>query len=61
MAGAGALFQPVLDKAATRELISTVSLLAGALWQISTPPEALARLYAEESRLAHAVVNFLPV
>ncbi|MEU2336135.1 TetR family transcriptional regulator [Streptomyces sp. NPDC013172] len=60
MAKTAARFQPVLDEAATRELISTVSLIAGALWQISTPPEALARLYAEEPRLAHAIVDFAP-
>ncbi|CAL9377605.1 TetR family transcriptional regulator [Streptomyces sp. enrichment culture] len=60
MADTGSAFQPVLDQAATRDLVSTVSLLAGSLWQISTPPEALARLYAEEPRLAHAVVDFLP-
>ncbi|MFF5860952.1 TetR family transcriptional regulator [Streptomyces sp. NPDC012751] len=60
MTHAGTRFQPVLDEAATRELIGTVSLLAGALWQVSTPPEALARLYAEQPRLAHAAVDFLP-
>ncbi|WP_234543690.1 TetR family transcriptional regulator [Streptomyces shenzhenensis] len=60
MARTGARFQPALDEAATRELVSTVSLVAGALWQISTPPEALARLYAEEPRLAHAIVDFPP-
>ncbi|MGR6973649.1 hypothetical protein ACU639_29335 [Streptomyces cynarae] len=60
MTEAGTRFQPVLDEAATRELIGTVSLLAGALWQVSTPAEALARLYAEEPRLAHAAVDFLP-
>ncbi|MFC9286009.1 TetR family transcriptional regulator [Streptomyces sp. NPDC057052] len=60
MAQAGARFQPPLDEEAVRELVSTVSLLAGSLWQIASPPEALARLYAEEPRLAHAVVDFLP-
>ncbi|MFI0544299.1 TetR family transcriptional regulator [Streptomyces sp. WSLK1-3] len=60
MVGVGSRFQPSLDEAAARELIGTVSLLAGALWQISTPPEALARLYVEEPRLAHAAVDFLP-
>ncbi|MGC0379677.1 TetR family transcriptional regulator [Streptomyces sp. SAI-229] len=60
MVDTGTRFQPTLDEAAIRDLVGTVSLLAGALWQISTPPEALARLYAEEPRLAHAVVDFLP-
>ncbi|MFI7142473.1 TetR family transcriptional regulator [Streptomyces massasporeus] len=60
MTTTGARFQPVLEDGEVRELISTTSLLAGALWQISNPPEALARLYAEEPRLAHAVVDFLP-
>nr|WP_237539792.1 TetR family transcriptional regulator [Streptomyces sp. SID4917] len=60
MVETGIGFQSALDETATRELISTVSLLAGALWQISTPPEALARLYEDEPRLAHAVVDFLP-
>ncbi|GAA2459829.1 TetR/AcrR family transcriptional regulator [Streptomyces glaucus] len=60
MAQACARFLPALDEPAARELVSAVSLLAGALWQISHPPEALARLYAEEPRLAHAVVDLLP-
>jgi AcrR family transcriptional regulator len=60
MVETGARFQSALDEAAIRELIGTLSLLAGGLWQISTPPEALARLYTEEPRLAHAVVDFLP-
>ncbi|GGX84607.1 TetR family transcriptional regulator [Streptomyces minutiscleroticus] len=55
-----ARFLPALGTAAARELVGTVSLLAGALWQIASPPEALARLYAEEPRLAHARVDLLP-
>ncbi|MET8560946.1 TetR family transcriptional regulator [Streptomyces flaveolus] len=60
MTQVGARFQPALDETATRELISTVSLLVGALWQTASPPEVLARLYAQQPRLAHAVVDFLP-
>ncbi|MFF8592443.1 TetR family transcriptional regulator [Streptomyces sp. NPDC015220] len=53
-------FLPELPQPAARELIGDLSLLAGALWQIATPPPALARLYAEEPKLAHMKVDLLP-
>ncbi|MEV4123574.1 hypothetical protein [Nocardia sp. NPDC049707] len=51
---------PALSKEAAWELISAVSVLAGALWQIAHPPETLARLYEQEPQLAHAAVDLLP-
>jgi AcrR family transcriptional regulator len=43
-----------------RELISTVNAVAGALWQISHPPAAVAEVYRQDPRLGHAVVDFAP-
>jgi AcrR family transcriptional regulator len=41
-----------------RELLSTVTAVAGALWQISHPPEAVAALYRSDPRLGRAAVDF---
>lgn len=59
---AAALAEPLasLSDEARRELVATVSLLAGAMWQISTPPPALARLYETDPELGHAVIDFAP-
>ena len=54
-AAAGAL--PSLGVARGRELVSMVALLAGAMYQISTPPPPLAQLYAEEPELGHALLD----
>ena len=40
-----------------RELVSTIALLAGAMYQIATPPPPLAELYAAEPRLGHALLD----
>jgi hypothetical protein len=34
--------------------------LAQSLWQISHPPQTLAKLYREDARLAHVATEFAP-
>jgi AcrR family transcriptional regulator len=51
---------PQLTAGESRELISTIATLAGALWQIANPPPALTELYASDPELAHACVDLLP-
>lgn len=51
---------PALNRAAARDLVATANALAGSLWQTANPPPALARLYSEDPRLEHAVVDFAP-
>jgi AcrR family transcriptional regulator len=48
---------PELEPAQRRELVSAVALLAGAMYQIATPPPALAELYRAEPALAHALLD----
>jgi AcrR family transcriptional regulator len=48
---------PSLGVGRCRELISTVALLAGGMYQISTPPPPLAELYATEPELGHALLD----
>jgi AcrR family transcriptional regulator len=49
-----------LDADAVRDLIAVATSLAGSLWQTAHPAPALERLYAEDARLAHSVVDFEP-
>jgi hypothetical protein len=49
-----------LDGDAARDLIAVATSLAGSLWQTAHPAPALERLYAEDARLAHSVVDFEP-
>ena len=51
---------PGLAAEARRELVSAVALLAGSMFQIATPPEPLARLYKEEPKLGHALLDLEP-
>ncbi len=51
---------PDLTTEARRELVSAAALLAGSMFQIATPPEALARLYKEEPALGHALLDLEP-
>jgi AcrR family transcriptional regulator len=46
-----------LNAESRRELVSTVALLAGAMYQIATPPPPLAELYAVEPRLGHSLLD----
>jgi AcrR family transcriptional regulator len=48
---------PELDDDQRREVVSYVALLAGSMYQIATPPEPLARLYEEEPRLGHFLLD----
>jgi AcrR family transcriptional regulator len=57
VAGALAVPLPELDEAERGEAISYVALLAGSMYQIATPPESLARLYEEEPRLGHFLLD----
>jgi AcrR family transcriptional regulator len=51
---------PELTATECGELVSTMALLAGSMWQISTPPPALAELYRSDPDLAHARVDLEP-
>jgi AcrR family transcriptional regulator len=59
---ATALTRPLPDLSAEErlELVSAVALLAGSMFQIATPPEPLARLYKEEPKLGHALLDLEP-
>jgi AcrR family transcriptional regulator len=48
---------PGLGASQRRELVSTVALLAGSMYQIATPPPPLAELYADEPGLGHALLD----
>jgi AcrR family transcriptional regulator len=52
--------QPQLGATGGRDLIAAVVALAASLWQTAHPPETLAALYVQDSRLGHAVVEFEP-
>jgi AcrR family transcriptional regulator len=52
---------PQLDAGARGELVSCAALLAGSMWQIATPPPALAELYRAEPDLGHAIIDFEPL
>lgn len=56
---AAAIAGPLPDLSAEEriELVSYVALLAGSLFQISTPPEPLADLYEREPQLGHALLD----
>jgi AcrR family transcriptional regulator len=43
-----------------RQLVSTTALLAGAMYQIATPPPSLAALYATDPQLGHALLDLEP-
>ena len=51
---------PALGRDERRELVSAVALLAGAMWQIATPPPPLAELYVEQPELGHFATDFGP-
>jgi AcrR family transcriptional regulator len=52
--------RPELTEPECTEFIAAMASLAGALWQIATPPPALAALYEADPRLAGACVDLLP-
>lgn len=49
-----------LDASAVRDLIAVATSLAGSLWQTAHPAPTLEQLYAEDTRLAHSIVDFEP-
>jgi AcrR family transcriptional regulator len=49
-----------LDRSQARELVVATALLAGALWQVAHPTDAVAGLYRDDPRLTPAVVEFTP-
>ena len=51
---------PELTEGGCRDFVSAMASLAGAMWQIASPPPALAQLYAADPELAHARVDLLP-
>lgn len=51
---------PQLDDGDRTEIVSCAALLAGAMWQIATPPPGLAELYASDPELGHPSVDFEP-
>ena len=59
---ADALAGPLPDLGAEdrRQLISTLALLAGSMYQIATPPPPLAKLYVTDPRLGHAMIDLEP-
>jgi AcrR family transcriptional regulator len=50
---------PMSDRDAT-DVIATAVSLAGAFWQMATPGAEIERLYREDPRLSHAVVEVEP-
>lgn len=42
------------------DFVAAVMAMAGNFWQISHPPATLARLYEQDTRLAHAAGEFAP-
>jgi hypothetical protein len=42
------------------DIIATATSVAGALWQMATPGPEVARLYREDPRLGHAIVEVEP-
>jgi AcrR family transcriptional regulator len=51
---------PELADEDRRQLVSTLALLAGAMYQIATPPPPLAELYATDPNLGHALLDLEP-
>jgi len=59
-AGIVARVLPGLTAGEATEFIAAMATLAGSLWQIASPPPALAELYASDPELALACVDLLP-
>ena len=49
---------PGLGKAGGRKAVGAITAFAAAFWQVSHPPETLARFYEEEPEFAHSVMDF---
>jgi AcrR family transcriptional regulator len=51
---------PQLTEPDARDTIAVAVSLAGAFWQMATPPPEIRRLYESEPALAHAIVDVQP-
>jgi hypothetical protein len=51
---------PDLTHAECEEVVATLALQAGAVWQIANPAPALAELYASDPALSRACVDLTP-
>ena len=52
--------RPGMDELQAIDIIATATSVAGALWQMATPSDEVARLYREDPRLGHAIVDVEP-
>lgn len=51
---------PQLTESDARDTVAVAVSLAGAFWQMATPPPEIRRLYESEPALAHAIVDVEP-
>jgi AcrR family transcriptional regulator len=52
--------RPGMSELEAIDIIATATSLAGALWQMATPSSEVARLYRDDPRLGHAIVEVEP-
>jgi AcrR family transcriptional regulator len=52
--------RPAMSEEQAIDVIATATSLAGAFWQMATPGPEVARLYREDPRLCHAIVEVEP-
>jgi AcrR family transcriptional regulator len=52
--------RPGLSDRDTVDIIAAATSIAGAMWQMATPGEALADVYRSDPRLTHAIVDLEP-
>ena len=52
--------RPGMDEIEAVDVIATATSVAGALWQMATPSADVARLYRDDPRLGHAIVDVEP-
>ena len=52
--------RPGMTELEAVDIIATATSVAGALWQMATPSNEVARLYREDPRLGHAIVDVEP-
>lgn len=49
---------PGLGQAGGRKAVAAITAFAAAFWQVSHPPETLARFYEEAPEFGHSVLDF---
>ena len=52
--------RPAMSDQQILDLIATATAMAGALWQMATPGPEVLRLYREDPRLSHALIDVEP-